>query len=149
MFIELNEFKSKYNITDTSNEKLMDMAIIKEFPEFEEFHIRWSIEGNFLNVEVYDKDEYKKEQELLENEESSKNIILGLFKQVINMTDNFPFKLKSLMTEKGITEDEFLTLSVEKLKLMFGSYSNALEKIHDKDFMKKITEQYNQMDFFQ
>lgn len=132
MFIELNEFKSKYNISDMSNEKLVRMAIEKEFPEFDEFHIEWSIEDIFIKIDFHDKEKLINDIEIENNEKYCKDEIIKL----INFDDTMFRKIES---QSNISREKFIEICIEKLKAIFGSYSVMLSKLRNGEFIKEVT----------
>jgi len=140
IFIELDEFKNKYNISDMLNKKLVKMSIKKEFPEFEELHSEWSMEDRYLKIDFYEKEVWIKKEELKNYEEKCKNKILELIQKTAK---HDPFLIKDLSSKIGIPENKFLELSLERLKVVFGSYSNALLKLQDENFMKEIVDKFS------
>jgi len=130
MFIELNEFKIKYNISDMSNEKLVRMSIEKEFPEFEEFHPEWTIEDNFIKVEFYEKEVWLKIKEQNEYEEKCRIKLLELFYEHVPENER-----KAMAKQFNVPLDKLAEDSVEKCKKVCGSYSEGLRKLKDPNYI--------------
>jgi len=134
ILIEINEFTKKYNIDSLCNFKLVDMAIEKEFPEFEGSQFKWMIKDDrFLSIDIYDKKDFIKLKNEENYEEKCRLELIDLFNKQISK------EAKQIMSETfNIPLNELAKNSVEKVKRVYGSYSVGLEKINDPNFVPQI-----------
>ena len=141
ILIEISEFTKKYNIDSLCNIKLVDMAIEKEFREFEGFKSKWMIKDDrFLSLDFYEKEEFREIKKLEDTEEQCRLVLIDLFNKQVSE------KAKQIMSKTfNIPLSELANDSVEKVKNVYGRYSVGLAKMNDPNFLpdtKHIPKEY-------